>query len=95
MAEPCDGYTLASRPVDGQWHELIKHYTSADDIIPDTFPPGDYTVTITSSGNIKYSADGEPQVTAPNLPDTVSFTLSVEADSSISVSFSSGYEVFE
>ena len=93
--EPCDGYTLSSRPVDGQWHELIRHYTSADDIIPDTFPSGDYTVTISSSGALKYSADGESQVTVTNLPDTISFTLSVEEDSSISVSFSSGYEVFE
>ena len=92
---PCDGYTLSSRPVDGEWHQLIHHYTSADDIIPDTFPSGDYTVTISSSGALKYSADGESQVTVTNLPDTISFTLSVEEDSSISVSFSSGYEVFE
>ena len=91
----CMGYSLADRPVDGEWHQLIRHYTSADDIIPDTFPPGEYTVTITSVGYILYSADGEPQVTVDNLPDTIGFTLTVEQDKSISVSFSSGYEVFE
>ena len=91
----CSGYSLTDRPVDGQWHQLIRHYTSVDDIILDTFSPGDYTVTVTSSGNIKYSADGEPQVTVTTLPDTISFTLLVKQDKSISVSFSSGYEVFE
>ena len=91
----CVGYSLADRPVDGEWHQLIHHYTSADDIIPDTFPPGSYTVTVTPGGYIKYSADGEAQVTAPNLPDVITFTLLVKQDKSISVSFSSGYEVFE
>ena len=91
----CSDYTLSSRPVDGQWHELIKHYTSAEDIIPDTFPPGDYTITVTSSGNIKYEAGSEAKVTATNLPATINFTLLLKADSSVSVSFSSGYDVFE
>lgn len=93
----CIGYSLADRPVDGQWHQLIRHYTSADDIIPNTFPPGEYTITVSSVGYICFSADGEPQVCllSTDLPDTISFTLLVKQDKSISVSFSSGYEVFE
>ena len=92
---PCSGYTLAARPVDGEWHQILRHYSSASDIIPTDFSAGDYTVVISSSGNIKYSADGEAQVTVSDLPDTINFTLTVKQDKSISVSFSSGYEVFE
>jgi len=91
----CGGHSLGSIPVDGQWHELITHHTRADELIPDTFLPGSYTVTVIPSGNIKYSVDGEPQVTATNLPDIITFTLLVKQDNSLSVSFRSGYEFFE
>jgi len=56
--------------------------------------PGKYTVELVPSGSLSYTPSGEEWVEFAVLPSSISFTVEVKADKTLTVSFSQGYELY-
>jgi len=70
--------------VDGQWYQLFKIYTPIEAIVPSSLAVGTYTITLAGSGSI--AAEG----TSVSLPPSVSITVEVRQDKSITIQLKRG-----
>lgn len=85
---PSNTYTLtftqSSMPIniDGQWYQLVSLEIPIASIVG-SLPNGDYVFTISPAGQITYSANGEPPLTA-TLPAIITDSLTVSAGATCS-----------
>jgi len=81
--------TIRTIEVDGSWHTVFGVTRDATTIAPSDLAAGTYTLSLVPSGSLSYEKDGA-WIDA-DLPDTISFEVTIVEDGWLEVSFSSGY----
>ncbi|GAH00601.1 unnamed protein product [marine sediment metagenome] len=82
--------------IDGNWHGIWEFSNKIGGYFPSSLSPGTYTLQFSHSGTIKYSGrlNGvyDPYISA-SLPPTLTITMEVRSDNSLSVVLGSGYTI--